>query len=329
VGQGDNYTKNLSGERIGFRYFLLQQEIKIRLNRTHEAKICARLMVTHLYCKKKILKDKGLKEDFNLLFWRVFGVNQRVYEPEDVFKVKRDKQSDEKSYSNFLKSDNKLSNENYLQQSVREIEIFDVLFIDYLLGNSSVNEFYIHQLKNIMFNYKMFKDMYVEEEKYINMFSFQIAFIMEKMCIDGIDASLFDKSLEENSMEPFISKCKSKTQCKTNEELSIKLSYASAEMKEKFKNNNKVKFDVISPETLKKDLSKWKKKREVPSFMKLLVIMNIMEQAPGPKKIGIFIQLIIVRALLHIQKEFKINADVKNKFIQQLKSFRGSVKIFL
>lgn len=39
MGQGDNYTKNLSGERIGFLCFLLQQKIKTRLNRTHEAKL--------------------------------------------------------------------------------------------------------------------------------------------------------------------------------------------------------------------------------------------------------------------------------------------------
>ena len=48
MGQGDNYTKNLSGERIGFVYFLLQQEIKTRLNRTHEAKLwCNPLFENH------------------------------------------------------------------------------------------------------------------------------------------------------------------------------------------------------------------------------------------------------------------------------------------
>lgn len=34
------------------------------------------------------------EKDFNSTFWRVFGVNRKVYEPLDVFKSKKDKRAD-------------------------------------------------------------------------------------------------------------------------------------------------------------------------------------------------------------------------------------------
>lgn len=43
------------------------------------------------------------QKDFNSIFWRVFGVNQKVYEPLDVFKAKKDKRA-------VLKNNNRSTN---------------------------------------------------------------------------------------------------------------------------------------------------------------------------------------------------------------------------
>jgi hypothetical protein len=262
-----------------------------------------------------------LKVDFNLLFWQVFGVNQRVYEPLDIFKVKRDKRADEKNYSNFIKSDNLLSNENYFQQFHRETEIFYIFFINYLLGKNPLTEFYVHELNNITINYKLFNYINIKEEKYINMYSFQIALIIEKMHSKNIDISLFNESLKKNSIQPFINKCKFKTQ----KELACAFSYINDEMIKHYR-NYKIKLEEISPTTFEKDLSKWKKGKEFPSFIKLLVIINTIEKDNSSEKIGIFFQLLIIRSLLYIQQEFKISDKIKNKFSNQLNKFIKQLK---
>jgi len=266
-----------------------------------------------------------LKVDFNLLFWKVFGVNQRVHEPLDIFKVERDKQADEKDYSNFIKSDHLLSNKNYVQQLGRETEIFYIFFINYLLGNSQLTQFYIHQLNNITYNYKIFNEINIEKEKYINMFAFQIALIIEKMYFNNIDISLFNESLEENSINPFLCRCKLKTKSKTKKALSCVFSYMNEQMSEHYL-KNKIKLEEISPSTFEKDLSQWEKGKSLPSFIKLLVIINTIEKGNSPEKIGIFMQLLLIRALLHIKKEFKLDDCIKNKFYTQLKNFRSTIK---
>ena len=38
----------------------------------------------------------NIKKDFNSMFWGIIGVNNRVFEVEDIFQKKRDKQADEK-----------------------------------------------------------------------------------------------------------------------------------------------------------------------------------------------------------------------------------------
>jgi uncharacterized protein YicC (UPF0701 family) len=268
---------------------------------------------------------KVLKLDFNLLFWKVFGVNQRVYEPLDIFKVKRDKRADEKDYSNFIKSDNLLSNENYFQQFHRETEIFYIFFINYLLGENPLTEFYVHELNNITNNYNFFNNFNLKEEIYINMYSFQIALIIEKMHSEKIDISLFNESLEKNSIQPFINKCKLKTKTKTQKELASEFSYINHKMIENY-SNYKIKLDETSPTTFEKDLSKWKKGKEFPSFIKLLVIINTIEKDNSSEKIGIFFQLLVIRSLLYIQQEFKISDKIKNKFSNQLNKFIKQLK---
>jgi len=80
---------------------------------------------------KKTLKQK----DFSSIFWRVFGVNQRVYEPLDVFKIKKDKRADLKQYNRFINYPNTLSNKAFFYYLTLEIRNFDILFLDYIFEN--------------------------------------------------------------------------------------------------------------------------------------------------------------------------------------------------
>jgi uncharacterized protein YicC (UPF0701 family) len=157
------------------------------------------------------------------------------------------------------------------------------------------------------------------------MYSFQIALIIEKMHSEKIDISLFNESLEKNSIQPFINKCKLKTKTKTQKELASEFSYINHKMIENY-SNYKIKLDETSPTTFEKDLSKWKKRKEFPSFIKLLVIINTIEKDNSSEKIGIFFQLLIIRSLLYIQQEFKISDKIKNKFSNQLNKFIKQLK---
>lgn len=266
-----------------------------------------------------------MKKDFNSLFWSIFGVNHRVFEPLDIFKVKRDKQADEEAYDNFLNDDELLSNENYLQQLTRESEIFYVFFIHYLLGDNESNQFYVHQLNNMSNNYKIFKQANIEDEKHINMFSFQIALVIENINSEGIDISLFNDALETGSIMPFINRCKLESKCKTQKDLSVALSYKNSEIYELYSQKD-IFIEEVSPSTFEKDLSKWKKGKELPAFIKMLVILNTIVKGHTPEKVGLFIQLLIIRALIHIQREFEVTASQKNRFIKQLDIFRSLIK---
>jgi hypothetical protein len=265
------------------------------------------------------------KSDFNSLFWSIYGVNNRVFEVFDVFKKQRDKQSDEKKYDNFLKNSNILSNEIYFKFLFKEIAIFDELFIDYLLGNNDKNKFYVNQIHNITLNYKLFSEEKIDENILINIFTFQISHIIEYMVFNNISVSNFEKCLEKKSLMPFIDLCKESTKSKSLKDLSTKLSYKNSEMKERLE-KNKIYIEEIHANTFQKDLSKWKNNKSLPSFFKVLIIINTIYKGDNEQKTGQFLQLIIIRSLLHIQKTFSIKKSAQIKFFQQLKHFRAIIK---
>lgn len=213
------------------------------------------------------------KSDFNSLFWSIYGVNNRVFEVLDVFKKQRDKQSDEKIYDNFLKSSNILSNKIYFEFLFKEISIFDELFIDYLFGNNDNNKFYVNQIHNITLNYKLFSEEKIDENILINIFTFQISYIIEYMVLNNVNVSYFEKCLEKKSLMPFIDLCKESTKSKSLKDLSTKLSYKNSEMKE-WLEKNKIYIEEIHANTFQKDLSEWKNNKSLPSFFKVLIIIN-------------------------------------------------------
>lgn len=288
-----------------------------------------------------------MNNDFNLIFWQIWGVNNRVYEPFDVFSVKshnlddneikkyenlnRDKRADTESYDNFLKNDTLLSNEKYIEHFSREQHLFYIFLIDYLLGDSEQVRFYTNQLNNIAINFRIFERQKLEQEKFIKLFAFQIAYIIENMSFNGLSVANFENSLKENSIMPFFDKyrevrdCNNKIKKMTQKDLAIQLSYINSEIKEKFE-KNKIYVEEITGETFNKNISKWKNIKELPSIIKILVIVNTIKKDNKQENISMLFQLLIIRALLHIQKEFKIDVSLKDKFINQLSNFRDEIK---
>ena len=269
---------------------------------------------------KKILKEK----DFNSIFWRVFGVNQRVYEPRDIFKTKKDKQADYKEYHRFINGSDELSNKTYFKYLYLEVKNFDIFFLDCLFGNTDLNLFYINQLQNITLNYKIFTSNNFNETWLINLFSFQIALIIEYMAFQKIDTKLFNQALQTNSIKPFLDKCKEIEKVKSFKDLAVEFSDIHASFQE---NTLDIIIEDIHPDTFQKELSLWNKGRNLPSLIKMFVIVNSAAQKETKKqKIGIFFQLLIIRGLLHIQKEFNLDEDVKVKFLEQLENFRAQIR---
>jgi len=269
----------------------------------------------------KILKEK----DFNSTFWRVFGVNQRVYEPLDVFKTKKDKQAGYKEYYRFINSSDELSNKAYFEYLYLEVNNFDIVFLDYLLGNTEQNLFYINQLQNITLNYKMFTSNNLQGIRLVNLFSFQVALIIENMASKKIDTKLFDQALQTNSIKPFLNKCKEMERVKSFKDLSVEFSHIHALFQEKTPDN--IIIEEIDPYTFQKELSLWNKGKVFPSLIKMFVIANsATKNKTKEQKTGIFLQLLIIRGLLHIQKEFNLDKDVKAKFLEQLENFRTQIK---
>ncbi|MCW8895477.1 hypothetical protein [Sulfurimonas sp.] len=269
----------------------------------------------------EILKEK----DFNSIFWRVFGVNQRVYKPLDVFKIKKDKQAGHKEYHRFINSSDALSNKAYFEYLSLEVTNFDIVFLDYLLGNTEQNLFYINQLQNITLNYKIFTSNNLQGIRLVNLFSFQIALIIENMAFQEIDTKLFDQALQTNSIKPFLDKCKEVEKVKSFKDLSVQFSYIHASFQEKTPDN--IILDEIHPNTFQKELSLWNKGKTLTSLINMFVIANsATKNETKEQKAGVFLQLLIVRGLLHIQKEFNLDADIKTDFTEQLKNFRTQIK---
>ncbi len=268
----------------------------------------------------------GLTVDFNTLFWKIIGVNNRVFEIEDIFHKSRDKQADEKKYDNFLKDHNKLANKQYFQLKFKELYIFDELLIGFLFRNNEENRFYVNQIHNITMNYKTLLEEKLDKNLLINLLSFQISYIIQYMAHNNnIDITIFDECLLKKSIKPVIDLCKKSTNTKFLKDLSTELSYKNSDIKDYCKKRG-IKIDDVQVHTFQKDLSDWKNSKSLPSFIKLLVITNIIHKQSSRDKTAFLIQLILIRSLLHIQKEFSIQESIQIEFLEKIKYFREIIK---
>jgi hypothetical protein len=308
-------------------------------------------MIKYMIKKVRYINGRRYKmnQDFNSIFWKILGVNNRVYELYDIFTVKvnkldkkeikkyknlnRDKRADTESYDNFLKNDESLSNEKYMEYMSKETHILYIFLVGYL-GDTEQVRFYINQLNNIVFNYKIFQRQKFDKENFINLFSFQIAYIIENMNYNSINTSNFDNSIIQNSIMPFFDKyreirdCNNKIKKMSQKDLAYNLSMTNYQLKENIEKSN-IYLEVVSDSKFIANLSNWKKNKELPSFIKLLTIINTIKEGNTEEKKGIFFQLLIIRALLHIQKEFNLEEAIRDSFLNKLSEFRKRIKVLL
>ncbi|UTJ05592.1 hypothetical protein [Arcobacter roscoffensis] len=128
------------------------------------------------------MRKKNAKS-FNSFFWRIFGVNKRVFQPSDIFDIERDKTADRQRYESFLIDMNILPIEKNKFEML-ELAIFQHVMHEASRKNENIT-FYIQQLNLIICNYKMILKVPLGiKNKYlynINVLAFNIALILEHM----------------------------------------------------------------------------------------------------------------------------------------------------
>jgi len=265
-------------------------------------------------------------KDFNSMFWKIFGVNNRVYQPYDAINIKRDKQADEKIYNNYLSNNDLLSNENFALHKSKEVDNFFQLFVSLTNGNNH-SKFYTHQICNIIYNFTIFRTIDLKYN-YKNLFAFQIALIMEYMNHHNFDTELFDASMKGESVMPFIDFSKDNNHISTNKELAHLMCYTLDEMLLEAQKQHQTNIKPVSETTFQKNLSKWKNGVELPSFINVLVITNTLlnTKQTRDKRIAFLFQLLLARGLLHIKTTFNIDADTANSFLTSYQKFRKQIK---
>ncbi len=278
------------------------------------------------------MKKFHRNKEFIDIFFKTFGINRRIYSKEDVF-FKRDRRADEKKYNNFLKNPNILSDKQYMFLVRLEFCMFvDIVSYFFPLVKENIDsiEFIYQEIMKININAKLFYALNLNIDIFINLFSFQLALIIENMIFNEFDVALFEKCLEEETLIPFLEKCKEVQKVKTDKDLSNKFSYIYENLKYDLKQDIKktpIK-EHIQEGTFKKDLSNWKKNKDYPSFLKMLVIISAIKKENSEEKRVLFYQLFIIRALLYIKEEFSIKDNIKEIFKQKLCGYRKLIKHF-
>lgn len=275
--------------------------------------------------------------DFNSLFWNTIGVNNRVFEISDIFSSKktptddneryknleRDKQADEKAYDRYIKKADSQSLDTYVWIRSNEASIVEHLLRS-IMGDSKKFHFYYEQIFNLISNYRLFTDSSFPDEMLIDLFAFQTAYLIENINYELHDVLLFEDSLQINSLQPFIDECKKVHHIKTNKDLASNMVYIHQQFAENMK-KNKIFIPLITTGSLQTRLSEWKKNDTLPTLMHLITITNTLEKGNSEKKYAKFLQLLLIRALLHIESELA-NPCVVTKFLEKLSSFRGDIK---
>lgn len=290
----------------------------------------------------KVKKDKNgaidrniLQNDFNISFWHIVGVNNRVFQFIDLFpsvstndnasiryKNMRNKESDEKSYERFLNG--KLRDDTkYFNFKVSEILLFNTLLKSTIKNTQDYN-FYTKQFFNLILNYHHFSKPSLLTEKMISLFAFQLAYTIEYMKQYELDTELLELSIQNNSIEPFLNECKKQTKCKTDSNLATYMSYNHEELKKNML-QSAIYIKTIIPSTFKKYISNWKNRKTLPSITHMLTISIILHKNDSRQTEAKLFQLILVRALLFIENKYDISDQIKEEFIEKLRLFRKRI----
>lgn len=251
--------------------------------------------------------------DFNKEFWTTIGVNHRVFEAGDIFKQDRDKQADEMRYDRYLDNPEELSSKAFFEVQALVKNCFDDLILKYLFGTKTKEIydeacFYLDQILNIAFNFHIFRTLKLNLEIYINMYAFQLAYMMHKMNILKIDIAIFLEAMKAQSIEPYINNAKQAISVKTNKDLAIDLSYKHDEFIELINQKGVYLIESVGPSSYEKKISEWKKGKELPSLFEMLLLSRCISSklSSDQAKRAILMQLLLTRALLSCKSVYRV-----------------------
>ena len=265
-----------------------------------------------------------MQTDFNSIFWKTWGVNQRVYVYEDVYRIKNnDTKKEKKKFFKFKNSTN-MRIDDFIELLYKEsnnfYHLFDNLFSKVENDNSLE---LIKELNNIAFTFR-FLDIFETKdiEKIVNIFSFQIAYIIKHIEKLNIDINLFEQSLKDNSFKSYIDnyeKINNKNQNGVAYDLHTIFYKLTEAISVNYDSNIK---DIDESKVFVNDVSRWKN-GELPEFFKVLVMnVTFFSKKQKYEQRAQLILMLILRALLYIKREFEIDEKIEEQFLEKLKSFR-------
>lgn len=276
-------------------------------------------------------------DNFNSLFWHIIGVNNKVYQYTDIFpsipkktsqiryKNMRTKEADEKSYERFL--DSTLQDETkIIDFKTNEILIFTKLLKSFV-SNSKDYDFYFKQFFNLIINYHSFSKPSFSSHKMMNLFVFQLAYILEYMRHNKLNIELFKLSIKDNSIKPFLKECQKRTKYKTLSGLANKMSHNHEEVKN-IMLKDFIYLKTINETTFKKYLSSWMNTKSLPNLIHMFTIATTLHKGVSRRQTEAnLLQLILARALLYIQYEYDISVQTKEEFLEKLRVFQTKIEV--
>jgi len=275
--------------------------------------------------------------DFNKFFWSIWGVNNRVYKTNDIFRSVQDntdellsedevkeKANTHKLQKRFLNDPDKLKLDKYHSLNHKENGLFQHIMKTIFDNNKHV-EFYAAQIGHLIFNYR-FIGKFIDDKHMLTQFSFQLAYIVEHMNYKEFDTKLMNEIIESNSFECVLNKCQENTK--------YSLDYALACGHENFSEyilkGFSIKLKEVYAESFITYISEWKNQKSLPGFSKLLLIMFFVIKDSGldtdTGKSITFIQLLIGRAVVYLKTFVDIPKEVIEKFDMQYYKFREELK---
>ena len=213
-----------------------------------------------------------MQTDFNSIFWKIWGVNHRVYTYEDVFHIKNsDTNKEKKKFFKFKNSKNMRLND-FIELLYKEPNNFYFLFdnLFYKVENDNSIKF-IKEFNNIAFSYRFLDIFEIKNiKKIVNIFSFQIAYILENISKLGINITLFEESLKTNSFKPYFDKYE-KMNNKNQNGVAHDLHTTFYQLIEAISVNyhSDIK-DISNQNVFVNNVSEWKN-GELPEFLKIFV----------------------------------------------------------
>lgn len=269
-----------------------------------------------------------MQTDFNSIFWKIWGVNHRVYTYEDVFHIKNsDTNKEKKKFFKFKNSKNMRLND-FIELLYKEPNNFYLLFdnLFYKVENDNSIKF-IKEFNNIAFSYRFLDIFEIKNiKKIVNIFSFQIAYILENISKLGINITLFEESLKTNSFKPYFDKYE-KMNNKNQNGVAHDLHTTFYQLIEAISVNyhSDIK-DISNQNVFVNNVSEWKN-GELPEFLKIFVInVTFFSKKQKYEQRAQLILMLILRALFYIKREFNIDKEIEEQFLNQLNRFRKIIK---